>query len=381
MFSILKIIVTVISSLVLIFFLLCKYDMPGSSSDLTDKNNSTEHLDSTVFNSLPDTSNDTITIIGVGDIMLGSIVPSKYYLPANNDCSPLLEPTTPILKNADVTFGNFEGVFTDTKVGVKKCNNPNTCFTFGIPSKYINCLVDAGFDVFSVANNHSGDFGERGRENTARVMEEAGMYYAGLESCSSTTAEKDGIRYGFCAFAPNRNTIQISDYENAQRIVKELDAKCDIVIVSFHGGAEGTGRQHITRNDEHFLGENRGNVYKFARKVIDAGADIVFGHGPHVTRAVDMYKDRFIIYSLGNFCTYSSISVSGACGIAPIIKVFVDKEGKFLKAQIIPVYQEKHKPTRIDQKKRVIKRIKELTKQDIPESELNISDDGLIIRK
>jgi poly-gamma-glutamate capsule biosynthesis protein CapA/YwtB (metallophosphatase superfamily) len=192
---------------------------------------------------------------------------------------------------------------------------------------------------------------------------------------------KDGIKYGFCAFAPNRNTIQITDYDNAKKIVKNLDAQCDIVIVSFHGGAEGTGRQHITRNDEYFLGENRGNVYKFARKVIDAGADVVFGHGPHVTRAVDLYKDRFIIYSLGNFCTYSKISIRGACGIAPILKLFVDKEGKFLKAKIIPTYQVKYEPPRIDQKKRVIKKIQELTKQDIPETELYISEDGLITRK
>ena len=313
------------------FTLQCKFNTSGSNSDLNESG-TFESKESKVQHLTSDTSNDTITIIGVGDIMLGSLVPSKSYLPLNNDCSSLLEPTTPILKNADVTFGNFEGVFTDTKIGAKKCDNPKTCFTFGMPSNYINCLVDAGFDVLSIANNHVGDFGEKGKENTVRVMKEAGMYYAGLESCPSTTAEKDGIKFGFCAFAPSRNTIHITDYVNAQKIVKELDAKCDIVIVSFHGGAEGTSHQHITRNYEYFLGENRGNVHKFARKVIDAGADVVFGHGPHVTRAVDMYKDRFIIYSLGNFCTYSNISVSGACGIAPIIKVFVDKEGKFLKA-------------------------------------------------
>ena len=364
-----------------VFFLQCKNNTSSSDRDQKRNNNNIDNKESNIQHPPSNTGNDTITIIGVGDIMLGSLVPSKSYLPANNDCTPLLEPTTPILKNADITFGNFEGVFTDTKVGAKECNNPNTCFTFGMPSKYINCLVDAGFDVLSIANNHSGDFGERGRKNTVRVMEEAGMYHAGLESCPSTIAVKDGIKYGFCAFAPNRNTIQITDYDNAQKIVKELDADCDIVIVSFHGGAEGTGRQHITRNYEYFLGENRGNVYKFARKVIDAGADVVFGHGPHVTRAVDMYKNRFIIYSLGNFCTYSKINIRGVCGIAPIVKVFVDRNGKFLKAKIIPTYQVKHKPPRIDQEKKVIKKIQELTKQDIPEVELNINDDGLITRK
>ena len=376
-----KFLCIIISALSCFFFLQCKCNTPSSNSSLKEKNDTLENNKFDNQHPASNTRKDTITIIGVGDIMLGSLVLSRNYLPANNDCTPLLEPTTPILKNADVTFGNFEGVFTDTKVGAKECINPKTCFTFGMPSKYINCLVDAGFDVLSIANNHSGDFGEKGRKNTVRVMKEAGMHFAGLESCPSTTAVKDGIKYGFCAFAPNRKTIQITDYDNAQKIVKELDAKCDIVIVSFHGGAEGTGRQHITRNYEYFLGENRGNVYKFARTVIDAGADVVFGHGPHVTRAVDLYKDRFIIYSLGNFCTYSKISLRGACGFAPIIKVFVDNEGKFLEAQIIPTYQVKHKPPRIDQKKRVIKKIQELTRQDIPEAELNINDDGLITRK
>ncbi|KKK93514.1 hypothetical protein LCGC14_2692140, partial [marine sediment metagenome] len=60
----------------------------------------------------------------------------------------------------------------------------------------------------------------------------------------------------------------------------------------------------MTRESEIYLGYDRGNIYEFAHMVVDAGADVVFGHGPHVTRAAEIYKDRFIIYSLGNFCTY-----------------------------------------------------------------------------
>ena len=116
----------------------------------------------------------------------------------------------------------------------------------------------------------------------------------------STMFEKDGIKYGFCAFAPNRGTVSINEISNAVNIVANLDSLCDIVIVSFHGGAEGSKHTHITRSNEIYLGENRGNPYKFARDVIDAGADIVFGHGPHVTRAIDLYKDRFIAYNMRN---------------------------------------------------------------------------------
>ena len=67
--------------------------------------------------------------------------------------------------------------------------------------------------------------------------------------------------------------------------------------------------------------QNRGSVYRFAHEVVDAGADVVFGHGPHVTRALEFYRDRLICYSLGNFATYRRFNLSGPNGIAPIVKV------------------------------------------------------------
>jgi len=326
-------------------------------------------------------STDTLTILGVGDIMLGTLVPSTAYLPKNNDCSPELEPTTYILKDADVSFCNLEGVFTDTPNGAKNCGDSKNCWTFGMPEKYVHCFINAGFDLISVANNHSGDFGQTGRDNTVRVLKENKLTFAGFPSHESAVFEKDGVKYGFCAFAPHKGTVEMNDYANLQRIIKKLDETCDVIIVSIHGGAEGTPHQHVTKKTETFLGNNRGNVYEFARKAIDAGADIIFGHGPHVSRAVDIYNDRFIAYSMGNFCTYSRINVSGVSGLAPIIKVFTDKEGKFLKAKIFSTYQIKSQPPKIDPQNRVLKVIKELTIQDLPESEIQISDDGTVTKK
>ncbi len=324
---------------------------------------------------------DTITITGVGDIMLGTIVPSRNYLPKNNDCAALLQPTKSILSGADVTFGNLEGTLTDSKAGAKSCRNPKVCYTFGMPTAYAKCLADAGFDLISVANNHSGDFGTRGRQSTINALQDANLTFAGYETHPKAVFEKDGIKYGFCAFAPNRGTCSIKDIEKAKQIVKELANESDIVIVSFHGGAEGSRHQHVPRRTEIFLGENRGDVYKFSRAMIDAGADIIFGHGPHVTRAIDFYKDRFIIYSMGNYCTYSRINISGVSGLAPIVEIKTDKEGKFITGKIYPTYQVKGKGPQIDPDKRVIKVIQRLTKADIPEVELTISDNGEINRK
>ena len=97
--------------------------------------------------------------------------------------------------------------------------------------------------------------------------------------------------------------LLMNDIENAEKIVRNLKKANQIVIVSFHGGSEGEKNQHVTKKTEIFYGQNRGNVYQFAHRMIDAGADIVIGHGPHVVRAVELYNNKFIAYSLGNFCT------------------------------------------------------------------------------
>ena len=327
---------------------------------------------------------DTIKIAAVGDIMFGTIHPNRQHLPPGENCSPLLTPIKPILSKADIAFGNLEGVLTDNNSGAKRCNNPSVCYTFGMPTKFAQCLVDAGFNLISVANNHVGDFGEQGRKSTVETLKKHGIRFAGLaDYCVTDTFTIKGIKYGFCAFAPNTGTVSIKDIPAAEKIVKALASKCQIVIVSFHGGAEGSGKQHVTRKTEIFLGEDRGNVYQFAHRMIDAGADVLLGHGPHVTRAIEVYKDRFIAYSMGNFYTYDKVNISGVSGLAPIFNIFTDKNGKFLKAEITSTRQEKYKPIIIDEQKQVLRVIQKLTKEDFPEMSnvISIDDNGLVLPK
>lgn len=322
-----------------------------------------------------------ISIIGVGDMMLGTNYPSASYLPPKGGTT-LLSDVSDILRDADVTFGNQEGTILDKGGTAKRCKNPSLCYVFRSPESYANHYVDAGFDVVSIANNHSGDFGPIGRKRTKEVLKNAGIEYAGLAGTDEYAIfEKNGVTYGFCAFAPNSGTCDVRNIAKAKQIVAKLEKETDIVMVSFHGGAEGVKNQHVTRKTETFYGENRGNVYNFAHAVIDAGADVVFGHGPHVTRAVELYKNRFISYSLGNFCTYGRFSLRGAAGIAPIIKVFLDENGGFVHGQITPIYQQKTHGPKIDPENRAIKKIIELTNQDFPESPLRIEQDGFITKK
>ena len=320
-----------------------------------------------------------LSVIGVGDIMLGSNYPSEAKL-APNDGKDLLREVREILKNADVTFGNLEGSFLDSGGTTKPCNNG--CYFFRMPERYVAYLLEAGFDVMSIANNHMGDFGETGRKNTVKTLQKAGIAYAGLEDiCETALFKIGGIKYGFCAFAPNKATVRITNIEYAKKLVAELDSICDIVIVSFHGGAEGQAHNRVTRKSETFYGENRGNVYEFAHAVIDAGADIVFGHGPHVVRAAELYKDRFIIYSLGNFCTSGDFNINGINGYAPMVKVYTNETGCFLRGEIISAIQPDKKGPVLDSKHAAAKEIKRLTELDFPESLLKITEDGTIERK
>ncbi len=322
---------------------------------------------------------DTITVVAVGDIMLGTNYPkSPNYLPPNNDCGTLWSDVINYLRDADVTFGNCEGTFSDEPKYAKGCNDPRWCYRFSMPTKYVNCFTDAGFDVVSIANNHVHDLGTYGKRKTIETLSNAGLHFAGVSDIPTDTFSINGVKYGFCAFAPNAGTCQITDHKKMQNTVRQLKKECQIVIVSFHGGAEGRKHEHVTRRYEQFLGQNRGNVYQFAHLAVDAGADLVLGHGPHVTRGIELYKRKFIAYSLGNFCTYRRFSIQGVSGISPIVKLWLDDDGNFIKGKITPTYQDKFKGTFYDKQGRVIKRIRELSKQDFPESKLSVTDDGLI---
>jgi len=317
----------------------------------------------------------TVTLMAVGDIMMGTTFPNKSYMPANG-VNPF-EKVKDTLAKADVLFGNLEGTLTDTGKNAKHCKDPSKCYSFKSPTFLAQYLNSTGFDVMSIANNHIGDFGKVGIKNTKKTLDNNNIAHAGVYSKPDTIFFKDGVKYGFAAFAPNNDTPKIYNITKAKARVAKLNATCDIVIVSFHGGAEGSKHTHVTRKTEKFYGENRGNVYKFAHAVIDAGADVVLGHGPHVSRAVEVYKNRFIAYSLGNFCTYNRFSLTGVKGLAPILKLELDNTtGQFLSGKIISAKQQRGVYPFIDKTNAAYKEIKKLTLADFPETKLTFLDDG-----
>jgi poly-gamma-glutamate capsule biosynthesis protein CapA/YwtB (metallophosphatase superfamily) len=327
------------------------------------------------------TKPDTISIAAVGDVMLGTSFPTTpNYLPPN-DGRNLLDPVKDILNNATLAFGNLEGCFLNVGEPTKQCKDSTKCYVFRMPERYAPYLKEAGFDMLSLANNHAGDFGDPARKTTIRLLDSLGINHAGQTIKPYTTFEQGGLKYGFVAFSPNAYTLQITELEAADAIVRELDSLCDIVIVSFHGGAEGIEHQHVTMQTEIFYGEDRGNVYEFSHRMIDAGADMVFGHGPHLLRATELYRDRLICYSLGNFATYARFSLIPPKHLAPIVEVFTNSEGLFLYGKVHNFVQIGEGGPESDDKSQSYTQLKTLTESDFPQTNLQFPGNNLILRK
>lgn len=318
---------------------------------------------------------DTLTIAMTGDIMMGTTFPAVS-LPANNG-RDLFKDTKAILQSADISVGNLEGTLCDGGTSTKG-TGPNS-YAFRTPTSYAPLLKDAGYDFLSMANNHANDFGVEGIESTGRCLQEQDIKYAGINGhVESAVINRKGLRIGFCAFGHNSYTLKHTDLALVKRVLDELKTKSDLIVVSFHGGAEGRTKSHLPYGTETFLGENRGSLREMAHFCIDHGADVVYGHGPHVVRAVEVYNGRFIAYSLGNFCTPYGMSLTGISAYAPVISITIDHQGLFQKGKIHSFQQIKGVGPRHDKQGGVARQIKLLSEEDFPQNEAHIDNEGNI---
>lgn len=309
-------------------------------------------------------------------MMIGTDYPQNH-LP-DDDGIGFLADVAPVLSAADIAFGNLEGVLLDGGEPGKKCSNPAACYLFRSPTRYADHYRAAGFDVLSLANNHARDFGEEGRTSSMQAIAAAGMHHSGRVDDFASFDVND-LRIAVLAYAVTKNSNMMLDYDLAFATVARFAKTHDVVIVSFHGGAEGADATHIPFAEEEYYGEPRGDVVWFARGVIDAGADLVIGHGPHVVRGMELYKERLIAYSLGNFATYYGISVAGIKGVAPILTTTVDGEGRFVEANIVSTVQLRPAGPSIDPGERALNLIRGLSIEDFGEPGLTFRDDGKVL--
>jgi poly-gamma-glutamate capsule biosynthesis protein CapA/YwtB (metallophosphatase superfamily) len=273
----------------------------------------------------------SVTIAAVGDTMLGNTPdlpphPAAYFDAVKHTLGA----------GAQVVFGNLEGTLTTattSKCGPRKSTQ---CFAFRDPPGYVRYFKDAGFTVLNNANNHSYDFGAAGQAQTVQTIRAAGLAQTGLPG-EITVVRAGPARVAFVAFAPYDYAASLLDLPAAQALIRRASRAATIVVVYMHAGAEGSDADHVTGQDENYLGEDRGNPEAFAHMAIDAGASLVIASGPHVLRGLQFYHGHLIAYSLGNFAGYGDFSTSGDLDLSVILHVTLSAAGRFERARLYPV--------------------------------------------
>lgn len=323
-----------------------------------------------------DKAQKTIRIKAVGDIVPGTLYPERR-VPAH-PYEEIFAPIQQYLSGADILFGNFESTLTDYPKTSKNTKSKNV-FAFRTPPSTAAVLKRAGFHVLSTANNHSGDFGERGFNDTMQNLKDAGILAVGRKN-QIAYSKAQGKRVAFIAFSYFRKHNYILDLEEMRSLVKKARENADIVVISCHWGGEGEKFLHTKKETEIFFSENRGNLPLFAHAAIDAGADLILGHGPHVVRALELYKNRLIVYSLGNFIGYGALSSRGKTGLTLVLDIDIDGEGRFVAGKINPMHMPEKSMPRHDPAGKTTELIRSLTKKDFPATKLEISGDGTVTR-
>jgi poly-gamma-glutamate capsule biosynthesis protein CapA/YwtB (metallophosphatase superfamily) len=278
----------------------------------------------------------------------------------------------------DVVLGNLEGTLSTG--GQSKCGAGSAnCFAFQTPPAYAGRLKQAGFTVMNLANNHAYDFGADGLRQTTDALAGIGLEWTGRPG-QVTVQKVGGIRVAVVGFAPYRWAQSLTDVAAAKRLVRKAGSKADVVVVTMHAGGEGSDRQHVRRGTERFLGENRGDPIRFAHAVVDAGADLVVGHGPHVLRGMEWYKGRLIAYSLGNFAGYKVFALGGPLSTSGILRVTLRGDGKFETGRLVPTHLVGGGLPEIDPGEAAHGVVRTLSREDFGARAVKISSDGILSR-
>ena len=327
-----------------------------------------------------DASPTTTAAAPLTDVVIGwagDMVPASATIALPSDPSILLAGVKDALTAPDVTLVNLEGTLTEG--GSSKCGaGSRDCFAFRSPPSYATAFRRAGIDVLNHANNHALDFGQSGYTDTRRAIRKAGMRSTGGPK-DVTVVERRGVRIAFVGFAPYTWAGPLNNPDGVRALVARAANRADLVVVAFHGGAEGSGAQHVPRGDETFLGEDRGDLRRFARTAIDAGADLVVGSGPHVVRGIEFYKQHLIAYSAGNFVGYGGVfGLSGPTAVSYVLQVRLRSDGRFRSGKIVPTLLTGQGIAEHDSSGQAIGLVRALTKADFPSSGARIAESGAI---
>jgi hypothetical protein len=319
-----------------------------------------------------------ITVAAAGDTMMGSDLRKGPRGLAPGDGVGLFAGLEPLFRDADVAFLNLEGPLADGLPNQKCGPNSSSCYAFRTPTRYVAALTDLGLDLASLANNHAMDLGRAGMDSSIATLDAAGIAHAGRYG-DVALIERDGVRIALVAAHSGGCCPNVNRPAEISKLVAEADKDADIVILSFHGGAEGAKHRHVPGRTEIAWGERRGDVKALAHAAIDAGADLVLGHGPHVLRAMEVYRGRLIAYSLGNFCGFRQFGTRGGLGgTSLVLEVELADNGVLTGATVHPAALNGEGAPRPDPEGRAIGQLNELAAADFPESGVTVGEDGTV---
>ena len=340
---------------------------------------------------------ESVTLAFTGDINLGTTTLPGGVPP--QDGRGLLDAARPHL-TGDLVVGNLEGVFADSGVS-EKCIDRQAlarmrragrepteppvranCYAFRTPTSLAPRLREAGFTHLNLANNHSGDLGPAGRASTLAALESMGLtHYGPLGSIAVDTIRRgDSVSVvALVGFTTYPFAYNLLDIERSAAVVDSVRKAVDVLVVTFHGGGEGA-KAVTTADGQEFLGsEPRGDLRRWARAVIDAGADAVVGHGPHVLRGIEFHRGRPIAYSLGNFATYRGFNVDGVRGLTGVLQLRLSGRGEFQGGRFVPMTQRPRRGPEPDPDAAALTLLRRLSREDFGAGAARIAPDGTIL--
>jgi poly-gamma-glutamate capsule biosynthesis protein CapA/YwtB (metallophosphatase superfamily) len=311
-----------------------------------------------------------VTVGWAGDAVPASV---DRGLPA--DAGRLLAAVTPLLRRPDVMIGNLEGTLTDVAASTKCEPGSEHCVAFRSPPGYARLFAAAGYDVLSLANNHSHDFGPAGLAQTRQTLRAAGLATTGAPGEIAVRTVR-GVRVAVVGFAPYGWSAPLNDPAGVRELVGQAKASAEVVIVVFHGGAEGAGAQHVPPGRETAFGEDRGDLRAFARTALAAGASTVLGAGPHVVRGAEVVDGRLVAYSVGNLVGYRTLSTAGITGTTAVLHLTFAADGRWLAGRLHPT---RHVPpgyAEPDPERQAVGLVARLSAEDFGRTGARLTADG-----
>ena len=242
--------------------------------------------------------------------------------------------------------------------------------------------MEAGFTHLNLANNHANDFGPAGRASTERILDSLGLrLYGPLDRIAIDTVRRgDSVTtVGLVGFTTYPYAYDLLDIERSAAVVDSIRPLVDLLLVTFHGGTEGVRALHVGEAAESLGREPRGDLRRWSRAVIDAGADVVVGHGPHVLRGIEFYHGRPIVYSLGNFLTYRGFNLDGPLGVTGVLQLELDPGGAFRRGRLVPMVQRPRAGPAPDPDAAALDLVGRLSAEDFGMAAARITADGTIV--